>query len=296
MGSLEASEIGKTALVAHYAGQKSCWEWDEEEDLLSFLRVNFLHFEEELEGGATILDLSSEITPIKSQLRRNLDPPTPPIAQRVIERRRGSKTSKELEEVKTSNFSSNSTSSSSPLHTRSGKIYGGSILPSSNRNRVNLHCTIDEERKAGDAGDLMPPPEGYRFQDRILMGFNNSPLLHQFLLKNLKGEVVNLPRINKFNERLCSFPSTLKTYPNMGLWELANLQSTTPTFKMNFDGQTSYKPIYSHSPYIHGLKCYNTSPSTIFSSLTNVPFTLIDIGVKFYKKLWRGDDEDFAKI
>jgi len=63
---------------------------------------------------------------------------------------------------------------------------------------------------------------------------------------------------------------------------------------MNFDGQTSYKPIYSHNPYILGLKCYNTSPSTSFPSPINVPFTGIDIGVKFYQKLWRGNDEDFC--
>ena len=38
-------------------------------------------------------------------------------------------------------------------------------------NDVNSDCIIDEERKAGDAGNLMPPPYGDRFQDRILMGF-----------------------------------------------------------------------------------------------------------------------------
>jgi len=34
--SLNASDIGKTALVGLYAEQKSCWEWDEEEELLNF--------------------------------------------------------------------------------------------------------------------------------------------------------------------------------------------------------------------------------------------------------------------
>ena len=79
----------------------------------------------------------------------------------------------------------------------------------------------------------------------------------------------------------------------MGLRELANLQSSTPTFKMNFDGQDSYKPIYSHTPYILGIKCYNTSTST-FSPVPPMFHSQELILASNSTKSYGGEDEDFC--
>jgi len=95
-------------------------------------------------------------------------------------------------------------------------------------NDVNSDCTSEEE-KAGDAGDLMPPIRyGDRFQDRILMGFNNSPLLYQFLLKNLKGEVVNLPRLQDSTNSMKDYVPSLPPLKLIQTWIYGRL----PTYKV----------------------------------------------------------------